>query len=756
MNLFNARIKSHVHRLSRQFREWLEPAAQARRPSDDLLNPSANSISSAQTPREWARQTSESIPTYPPFRNGLPTVTAEQIVRSQDALIRDIYRATGVTPELWRSLYMPIIFAYAGHAHLLPASETNHHRGAGGLFQHGLEAAFYAVRHVDGKDAGQKSVHLTDAVERKKYDERLRFTTFCAALLHDTGKPISDMTVEANDGGATWNPLLEYLPEWASAHGVDRYHIHWRPKRKERHEAVSAILLPRLMGNFALAWMHESEKGALWVDLLSKSLVNYETGSNLVRDNATRGDQKSSSEDLAKRAESGNDIGIPLERFMLHACREMLFENMWTVNDKGGVVWVCEAPDEGIERPFVPGTPVVALLWPRAGEAIIARLRNQGTPGVPRDPNIVASMLIDRSIAVPARPNTENNANIPFWQMLAPANDKENGMGSADAAIAASIGQKVLVLANAENILDHVPLPSNYRLSSGSRTTTTAGNGDATVSSIVSTVSASSAGRGAPTPTASKTQSSAQRPQTQAPKSGEFHTPIAGREILSEGQPIAARDSVSAVEAQQNTQSQATTESGTMTTATRVLRTLVMDIALRRRDADIVVPAGNSAMLRFPQAFEDFGFRPFDILKMLNEEGMIKPDPTNPEKLTQNISLPGDSKPSKVVVLSEPGILAAPCLGVSPTGTTPEQVNSARAYLTSIAASCQTGKYVAGKSENEGDKGLWFLPAEWAIHHLRSWSGGPPCPEWVLRHFDSGPVANGAEGLAIRFPARIE
>ncbi|EGQ61672.1 Relaxase [Acidithiobacillus sp. GGI-221] len=510
------------------------------------------------------------------------------------------------------------------------------------------------------------------------------------------------------------------------------------------------------MGNYALAWMHESEKGALWVDLLSKSLVNYETGSNLVRDNATRGDQKSSSEDLAKRAESGNDIGIPLERFMLHACREMLFENMWTVNDKGGVVWVCEAPDEGIERPFVPGTPVVALLWPRAGEAIIARLRSQGTPGVPRDPNIVASMLIDRSIAVPARPNTENNANIPYWQMLAPANDKENGMGSADAAIAASIGQKVLVLANAENILDHVPLPSNYRLSSGSRTTTTAGNGDATVSSIVSTVSASSAGRGAPTPTASKTQSSAQRPQTQAPKSGEFHQPIAGREILSEGQPIVARDSVPAVEAQQNTQSQATTESGTITTATRVLRTLVMDIALRRRDADIVVPAGNGAMLRFPQAFEDFGFRPFDILKMLNEEGMIKPDPTNPEKLTQNISLPGDSKPSKVVVLSEPGILAAPCLGVSPTGTTPEQVNSARAYLTSIAASCPTGKYVAGKSENESDKGLWFLPAEWAIHHLRSWSGGLLCPEWVLRHFDSGPVAKGAEGLSIRFPAHIE
>jgi conjugal transfer pilus assembly protein TraI len=746
-------IKTHAHRLARQFLEWLEPASQARHQPDDLLKPSAAGTSgtaSAPTPKEWARQTSENTPTYPPFRNGLPSVTAEQVVRSQDELIRSIYRATGVAPELWRSLYMPIIYAYAGHAHLLPASETNHHRGAGGLFQHGLEAAYHAVRLVDGKDAGQKSAHKEDTVDRKKNDERLRFTTFCAALLHDVGKPISDMTVVANDGGAVWNPLLEYLPEWAAIHGVERYHINWREKRKERHEAVSAILLPRLMGNYALAWMHETKEGALWVDLLSKSLVNYETGSNKVRDNATRGDQKSSSEDLAKRAESGNDIGIPLERFMLNACREMLFESVWTVNDKGGVIWVCKAPDEGIERPFAPGTPVVALLWPRAGEAIIAKLRSQGTPGVPRDPNLVARMLIDRSIAVPARPSTENNSYISEWQMLAPANDKENGMGSADTALAAAIGQKVLVLANAENILDYVPLASNYRLSSGNRTTTSAGNGEASTPSAVPTQQASPAGRSSPTTTAHKTQNPAPRPPAPTPKANEFHQPIIGRE------PIVGNGPAASMEAPQPNQSQATSGSDTISTATRILRTMVNDIALKRRDASIVVPAGNSAMLRFPQAFEDFGFKPLDILKMLNEEGMIKPDPVNPEKLTQTMNLPGGSKPSNVVVLSEQGIMAAPCLGVSHVGTTPEQVNAARAYLTSIAASCPKGRFVAEKSGAEDGTGFWFLPADWAIHHLRSWSDDKSCPEWVLRHFDSGPGTKDAEGPSIRFKASTE
>nr|WP_276611704.1 TraI domain-containing protein [Thiorhodococcus mannitoliphagus] len=37
---------------------------------------------------------------------------------------------------------LPLIERYAAFAHLLRALETQHHRGAGGLFRHGLEVAF--------------------------------------------------------------------------------------------------------------------------------------------------------------------------------------------------------------------------------------------------------------------------------------------------------------------------------------------------------------------------------------------------------------------------------------------------------------------------------------------------------------------------------------------------------------------------------------------------------------------------------------
>lgn len=741
MNRLHTSIRDQTRRLTNRFFEWLEPSAPTRPSPNFLLTPSDEQVTSAHgspIPREWARQTREDIPTYPPFLKGLPaTVSAAQIVHTQQELIRNIYRATGVPQEIWRALYLPVIYAYAGHAHLLPASQTNHHRGAGGLFRHGLEAALYAIRQVDGREAGQTSAHMQDPSQRKREDECLRFATFCAGLLHDAGKPISDMWVLADDGVTTWNPLHEDLPQWAATQGVDRYRINWRDHRQSRHEAVSSILIPRLLGSYALGWIHEG--GEHWVDMLSKALTHYETGSNKARTYATYGDQKSAVDDLKTHGESGNDIGLPLERFMINAARNMLFEGIWSVNEKGGVVWVCKAPDEGIERPFAPGTPVVALLWPRAAEAIIARLTKEDVPGVPKDPNLVARMLVDRSIAVPGRRGTENDKSIPEWSMHAPSNDKDNGMGAADTALSAALGQKVMVLADAENLLGCVPPASDYRLSSGTRTVTqtpSAGNSSATQKPTPVSPSIP------PASVSPKSAPPVVRPAT-PPSIG--HTPQPAMTAPVSEQPVEPATHASG---QTNPD-----PSPALSVATRILQTLTRDIALERRPANIVIPAGDSAMLRYPTAFEDLGFKPFDILKILDEEGMLKPDPANPEKLAHTITLPGESKPSKVVVLTPLGIQAAPCLGINPASTTPDQIRAARVYLSSIAASCPEGRFVAEKTDRPDKGGFWFLPAEWAIHHLRAWSEHQVCPEWVLLHFDNGPALRDTEGPSIRFPS---
>jgi conjugal transfer pilus assembly protein TraI len=84
----------------------------------------------------------EDIPRYPPFAKGLPVAPIDKILATQAELIEKVRNSLGFTIEDFNRLVLPVIHRYAAFVHLLPASEAHHHRGAGGLFRHGLEVAF--------------------------------------------------------------------------------------------------------------------------------------------------------------------------------------------------------------------------------------------------------------------------------------------------------------------------------------------------------------------------------------------------------------------------------------------------------------------------------------------------------------------------------------------------------------------------------------------------------------------------------------
>ena len=88
----------------------------------------------------------EDIPRYPPFAKGLPVAPIDKVVETQRDLVERIRNALGFTREQHEKLLLPVIKRYAEFVHLLPASEAHHHRGAGGLFRHGLEVAFWVQR----------------------------------------------------------------------------------------------------------------------------------------------------------------------------------------------------------------------------------------------------------------------------------------------------------------------------------------------------------------------------------------------------------------------------------------------------------------------------------------------------------------------------------------------------------------------------------------------------------------------------------
>lgn len=79
----------------------------------------------------------EEIPRYPPFMKGLPATDPAKLIETQRELVDRMREAAFATPEIFEQFYLESLRRFASYAHLLPASQTHHHRGAGGLLRHG-------------------------------------------------------------------------------------------------------------------------------------------------------------------------------------------------------------------------------------------------------------------------------------------------------------------------------------------------------------------------------------------------------------------------------------------------------------------------------------------------------------------------------------------------------------------------------------------------------------------------------------------
>jgi hypothetical protein len=74
----------------------------------------------------------DEIPRYPPFMKGLPATHPDKLIETQRELIGQIREAGLASSEIFEQFYRQSLRRFASYAHLLPASQTHHHRGAGG------------------------------------------------------------------------------------------------------------------------------------------------------------------------------------------------------------------------------------------------------------------------------------------------------------------------------------------------------------------------------------------------------------------------------------------------------------------------------------------------------------------------------------------------------------------------------------------------------------------------------------------------
>jgi conjugal transfer pilus assembly protein TraI len=322
----------------------------------------------------------EDIPRYPPFARGIPTASVDRIIVDQRDLIRDLRQAIGLPNDLHNRVIDPVIRRYAEFVHLLPASQQHHHRAAGGLFRHGLEVALLATRATEDV---LFSPHETPQ-RRRDMEPRWRAAAMFAGLTHDCGKPLSDLMVTDRDGKSRWRPHRQSLLEWAEENGVDRYFLHWQSNRHRKHEQFSATAAPRILTPEAIDWLDEfgSEIYAALLSAIAAPEKDLTKLNAIIR----YADNASVEQDMKRNGSFADEsIGVPVDRHIMDAARRLVNDGTWKVNQPGARVWVLQ---DG-----------VYIVWKAAAEEIFNLLRQDSVPGIPRDADSIADLLIERDLA---------------------------------------------------------------------------------------------------------------------------------------------------------------------------------------------------------------------------------------------------------------------------------------------------------------------------------------------------------------------
>jgi len=358
---------------------------------------SAHAFRKIETPPANLRE-EELIPRYPPYMEGLPAVDPERICSMQDELTDKITQLCDIEREA-QGLVLRTLKNYAAVVHLLPASETDHHAMAGGLYRHGLEVARHALMLLNNYTPFARDEY---AERRRLLEPRMRFAVLTAALCHDLGKPLTDVNVTNDAGDKRWNPLAESLHDWARSNGVERYFLHWNQGRHKKHEPASLIMMERVAGKEGIAFVNDLGANML-ADMIEA--VSGEPGPlNIIGKVVKEADKISTERDKKRSGMNGfsTGTGIPVDRYYLDTMRGFIRTKKWEPNKPGDRVWV-------IDRQ-------VYILWPAGGNDVANALRGNGVRGIPLEPQSIAREMMDRSIIVPRI--LKDQRTTEFWPIL--------------------------------------------------------------------------------------------------------------------------------------------------------------------------------------------------------------------------------------------------------------------------------------------------------------------------------------------------
>ncbi|MCI4411471.1 MAG: TraI domain-containing protein, partial [Thiotrichales bacterium] len=231
-------------------------------------------------------------------------------------------------------------YALVEMVQLLPASQSHHHSGPGGLARHTIEVANIACRIRRGRLL-PKGVSQE---ERTAEQHRWTVAIILAACLHDAGKVISDTQVDglSRDGKQLrWNPSGGSMLDI----GIDRYRVTFKEHDYSEHTQLGADLMPMLCPKPMMSWLgaNASLMTALRAYLSGARDTTLEVQS--ISDIVTKADQASVKLDIGQGTQVRFNVvrTRPLIEILMESLNHLLLNDGFKINQSGGAAFVYES-----------------------------------------------------------------------------------------------------------------------------------------------------------------------------------------------------------------------------------------------------------------------------------------------------------------------------------------------------------------------------------------------------------------------------
>lgn len=275
-------------------------------------------------------------PLTEPVEKVLPVLDATTLLRPHRHQLAAIQQLVGVPRAHWEAFYTTAFQNYAGFVQQLPASEAHHHSGPGGMLAHGLEVVREALKLRRGRLLPPGAA----AEELASRQDLWTYAVTTAALLHDAGKPVTDLRVRLCDRDGReigyWDPWTGPLSSTARRYRVDFV----RERRHGFHERVTPLLVRFLLPQRGLSWLaSDPEVFAAWLATISGDLDHAGVLGELVQ----RADGLSVASDLAGTpARMPTARRRPLSARLLTGLRYLLDQGSLPLNRPGAAGWLVD------------------------------------------------------------------------------------------------------------------------------------------------------------------------------------------------------------------------------------------------------------------------------------------------------------------------------------------------------------------------------------------------------------------------------